>query len=162
MQLTKRLLTPLRLSAMAGLLLWGGLDNAALSQTYDPTDWYGDEDGYFDDYDDVTDYFYDESIYDPFDYDDDYFDYELDLDYDSRYFPGEYSRFPNYAAFGPYYGPNFYGRHRYFGPHLRYDRGYTLYEYPLGYNNYYFDGNLGRGYYTEDWYDDNSAFDEWY
>lgn len=156
-----------RPAALASFLLLGLTVNAAWSQAYDVTDWYGSRAEYLDEYDDLDDYFYDEDVYDPNDYgfDDNFYDHG----YDSRYFPTNDARqwdepyYRQYTGYPPPGAPNYSGIDRYYGPHTLYDGPTGLYERPYGYNNYYYDDNdLGDDYFTDDWYDDNGRFDGWY
>lgn len=176
-------------TALAGLLL--ATANPAMGQpdgAYDPTDWYGGYDDYRDDYDDVNDFFYDDTIYDPNDYgyDDNYYERDYMGPFDDDDLTGAYNSWYNpgaglgyapvrdgrygYPRYRSFYeregGAHFYGGNRYYGQHRLYDGADGLYERPYGYNNYYYDdsnlGTLGDDYFTNDWYDQGVGFDDWY
>ena len=144
-------------------LAWGIAGNSATAQTSHPTDAYGDraEDdrGTHGDGDD----FHEPSDYDPNEYDDFYYDPDYSPGYETSFFPRDYSVLgSDYSGYGVEFGPTRFGGDRSLGPNIgREDSGFS--EDGFGFDNSSHPGSgIGNDYFTDDWYDDNSDFDNWY
>lgn len=145
-------------------LYWGIAGKHLEAQTPDPTDWYGNRVGYYRDSNDDADYFHDESAYDPNEYDDFYYDPDYSPGYDTSFFPRDYSVLGrDYSAYGVEFGPTrFGGGDRPSDPRTG-SESPSLFGSTYGFDNSSHPGSgTGNDHFTDDWYDDNSDFANWY